>query len=185
LWQAKDGPGGLKTGIEELCRKAEEAVDAGVSYLLLSDRGVSAEHAPIPMLMAVGAVHHHLISKSKRMRASILVETGEAREDHHVACLISYGASVVYPYMAYEIAAELAVQRSNAASAAALEESEDSVASKDEKPASIEEALYNYRKALQDGLLRIMSKMGISTLQSYKGAQVFEALGLDDDVMER
>jgi glutamate synthase (ferredoxin) len=183
LWQAKDGPGGLKTGIEELCRKAEEAVDAGVSYLLLSDRGVSAEHAPIPMLMAVGAVHHHLISKSKRMRASILVETGEAREDHHVACLISYGASVVYPYMAYEIAAELAVQRSNAASAAALEESEDSVASKDEKPASIEEALYNYRKALQDGLLRIMSKMGISTVDSYRGAQQMESLGLADDVI--
>ena len=185
LWPAKapEGAGALGKAVAELCAQAEAAVDSGVSYLLLSDRDVSAEHAPIPMLMAVGAVHHHLIRAGKRMRASILVETGEAREDHHIACLIGYGASLIYPYMAFEMAAELAAQRQSAGSGA--EDGEEAAAAAAAKaPAlSVEKALSNYRQALQDGLLRIMSKMGISTVDSYRGAQQFESLGLHGDVV--
>jgi glutamate synthase (ferredoxin) len=125
---------------------------------VLSDKGVSATHAPIPMLLAVGAVHHHLIRARKRMRASLLVESGEPREDHHIACLISYGASLVHPYLAFETVAELA----------ALRAANDPTGT----APPMETSLNNYRTALQDGLLRIMSKMGIATMDSYRGAQV-------------
>ena len=188
LWPADQGPGALKAGVNALCAAAEAAVDGGASYLLLSDRGVDAAHAPIPMLMAVGAVHHHLIGRGKRMRATILVETGEAREDHHIACLVGYGASLVYPYMAYEMVAEIAAQRQREASAPAAadldaDDADAAPAPAAKDPISIEKALSNYRTALQDGLLRIMSKMGVSTVDSYRGAQQFEALGLGGDVL--
>lgn len=138
-WAIKDGPGGLEAGVVALCLAAEAAVDAGSTYLLLSDRGVDAAHAPIPMLLAVGAVHTHLIRAGKRMSASLLVETAEAREDHHVAALIGFGASLVHPYLAYETVAEIALARQRAGEAGAP---------------SVEDALANYRTALQDGLLR-------------------------------
>ena len=184
LWPAKapEGAAALDKAVSELCAAAEAAVDSGVSYLLLSDRDVGPEHAPIPMLLAVGAVHHHLIRAGKRMRASIIVETGEAREDHHIACLIGYGASLVYPYMAFEMAAELAAGRQ---SSAAEEGAEEGAAAPAKAVVSIEKALANYRQALQDGLLRIMSKMGISTVDSYRGAQQFESLGLHGDLVAR
>ena len=168
LWPVAGGPGGLRGALVELCKRVEAAVDEGVSYILLSDRGVDAAQAPIPMLLAVGAVHHHLIRVGKRMKASVLVETGEAREDHHCASLISFGASLVHPYLAYETVAELAA-------GAALEGSATAP--------TVEAALANYRTALNDGLLRILSKMGVSTLDSYRGAQTFEILGLSEDVV--
>ncbi len=161
--------GSLEEGLDTICKAAEAAVDSGTTYLLLSDRGVDATHAPIPMLLAVGAVHNHLIRAGKRMRVSLLVQTGEAREDHHVACLIGYGASLVHPYLAFETVAELAAARLR----------EDAAAP------SIETALSNYRTALQDGLLRIMSKMGIATVDSYRGAAQFEILGLHSNLTAR
>ncbi|KAA0155360.1 hypothetical protein FNF29_01735 [Cafeteria roenbergensis] len=177
-FDANAGPGGLRDGVRELCRAAEAAVDSGVSYILLSDRNVSAERAPVPSLLAVGAVHHHLIRKGKRMRASLLVESGDAREDHHVAALLGYGASVVFPYMAMETVAELAAADALKGAASTSEEEAKSLAE-----LSVEEALVNYRSALEDGLMRIMSKMGISTVDSYRGAQIFEAIGLADEVV--
>ena len=174
LFKVEDGPAGLRKGVDALCAAAVAAVDSGVSYLRITDRGVDAAHAPIPMLLAVGAVHHHLIKCGRRMKASMLVETGEAREDHHMAALISYGASAVYPYLAYETVAELAASKATAATPGTEHSSQ-----------SVEDALGAYRKALQDGLLRIMSKMGISTVDSYRGAQVFETLGLDDQVVAK
>jgi glutamate synthase (ferredoxin) len=181
LWNPKDGAAGFAGAVKDLCARAEAAVDSGASYLLLSDRGVDADNAPIPMLLAVGAVHHHLIRAGKRMRASILVETAEAREDHHIACLIGFGASLVHPYLAYEMVAEMAASKAREVAEGAKAEG-GSTAS----PAiSVETALGNYRTALQDGLLRIMSKMGISTVDSYRGAQQFEILGLHEEVVSQ
>jgi glutamate synthase domain-containing protein 1 len=164
------GEGGLAAGLAAVCAAVEAAVDRGVSYMVLSDMGVSAARAPIPMLLAVGAVHSHLLAVRKRMKATLICETGEAREDHHVAALISYGASLVYPKLAYETVVELAAERLRAGDAAAP---------------TIERSLANYRTALQDGLLRIMSKMGISTVDSYRGSQTHEILGLDAALVER
>jgi glutamate synthase domain-containing protein 2/glutamate synthase domain-containing protein 1/formylmethanofuran dehydrogenase subunit C len=169
LWSASAGPGGLKGAVQALCARVEAAVDSGVSYILLSDRGVSATQAPIPMLLAVGAVHHHLIRVGKRMKASILVETGEAREDHHCASLLAFGASLVHPYLAFETVAELAA-------GAQLEGSTTAP--------TVESALASYRTALNDGLLRILSKMGVSTLDSYRGSQTLEIIGLADEVVD-
>lgn len=171
LWDPSTGPTGLQPALAALCAQVEAQVDAGISYILLSDRGVDATHAPIPMLLAVGAVHHHLIRAGKRMRASIMVETGEAREDHHIACLISYGASLVHPYLAFEMVAELAAAKAKESPAGS-------------SAGAVEAALNSYRTALQDGLLRIMSKMGISTVDSYRGAQVMETLGLHTSVVD-
>ena len=165
-----DGPAGLEAGLARVCASVEAAVDRGVSYMVLSDMGIGAARAPIPMLLAVGAVHSHLMGVRKRMKASIICETGEAREDHHVAALISYGASLVYPKLAYETVAELAAERLRSGEAGAP---------------TIEASLNNYRKAVQDGLLRIMSKMGISTVDSYRGSQTHEILGLSDEVVAK
>jgi len=159
---AADGPSGLRRAVRRVCEEAERAVREGASVLVLSDRGVDAEHAPMPMLLAVGAVHHHLIRQGLRLRASVIAESGEPREDHHFACLIGYGASAVYPYLAFETVRALARERGV-----------DSA-----------EALRNYVRALEKGLLKIMSKMGISVLLSYHGAQVFEAIGLAQEVVE-
>ncbi len=187
LWDPKAGAGGFKAAVQDLCARAEAAVDSGVSYLVLSDRGVDKDNAPVPMLLAVGAIHHHLIRAGKRMKASLIVETGEAREDHHIACLVGYGASLVHPYLAFEMVAEHAAQKAKAdaaATATAAEGGEAAApAAHPSKSLSIEQALGNYRTALQDGLLRIMSKMGISTVDSYRGAQQFETIGLHDDVV--
>ena len=173
LWDPATGPSGLEPAVKRLCAEAEAAVDSGISYIVLSDRGVDAGNAPIPMLLAVGALHHHLIRAGKRMKASIVVETGEAREDHHIACLISYGASLVHPYLAFEMVAELAAAKAR-----------EEPGSAGAKALSVEQGLNGYKKALEDGLLRIMSKMGISTVDSYRGAQVMESLGLHDSVVD-
>jgi glutamate synthase (ferredoxin) len=166
LFPAREGPEGLERALDALCAAAVRAVDEGAHILILSDRGVDPEHAPIPMLLAVGAVHHHLIREGKRMRADIIAETGETWDIHHFAVLIGYGASAVHPYVALATVAALPAERG-------LEE------------LTVEEALLKYRSAVEAGLLKICSKMGISTLSSYRGAQIFEVVGLDPALVER
>ena len=157
------GPEELEKAVRRLQREAEAAVDGGASLLVLSDRKVGPEYAPIPALMAVGAVHHHLIRAGKRMRASIIVESGEPREIHHICTLLGYGAAAVYPYLALDTVASLRFKEAGITPAIAQE---------------------RFRKAAEEGLLKVMSKMGISTLDSYMGAQIFEAVGLADEVIE-
>jgi glutamate synthase (ferredoxin) len=153
----------LRQAVERLCHEAEQAACDGYSLLIISDRGVSTHLAPIPALLAVSAVHHHLIRTDWRGRVSLIVESGEPREVHHVACLIGYGAKGINPYLA------LASARTMAA------ETRDLMA---------EEAEQNFIHALEKGLLKIMSKMGISPLESYCGAQIFEAIGLDASLID-
>src|SRR5690606_35273836 len=160
VFPVADGPGELAKALERLQRAAEACVDQGARLLVLSDGGVDAAHAPIPALMAVGAVHHHLIRAGKRMKASIIVESGEPREVHHFATLLGYGASAVYPYLALD-------------SVAALRYREEGLT-----PLV---AQARYRQAVEDGLFKVMGKMGISTLDGCIGAQVLAAGGLAGD----
>ena len=161
----QDGPG-LERAMEQLCRKASVAVEAGVGILILSDRGVDAHHAPIPSLLAVAGVHHHLVREGTRHKCGLLIETGEAREVHHIALLLGYGAGSVNPYLAFE--------------------SLDDLIRQGLLPAiTHNDAVKRYIKALNKGVLKVMSKMGISTLQSYCGAQIFEAIGLDRAFVEK
>ena len=161
----EDGPG-LERAMEQLCRKASIAVESGVGVLILSDRGVDANHAPIPSLLAVAGVHHHLVREGTRHKCGLLIETGEAREVHHIALLLGYGAGSVNPYLAFESLDDLIRQ-------GLLPD----VAHND--------AVKRYIKALNKGVLKVMSKMGISTLQSYCGAQIFEAVGLDRTFVDK
>jgi glutamate synthase domain-containing protein 2 len=166
-WTVADGPDGLKRGTDRLHDEAVAAVREGYSVLVLSDRNASQERAPIPTLMAVGATHHHLIRCGVRTLVSIVAETGEARDDHQMACLLGYGASAVNPYLAYATITQLV-------ESGKLEGWESGV----------EKALESYRKSLESGIRKIMSKMGISTLSSYQGAQIFEALGLAPELVD-
>ncbi len=161
------GPEAMRRALDALLQEAQAAVKQGFNVLVLSDRGVGPEWAPIPMPLVVGGVHHHLIRLGRRTRVSLVVETGEARQDHHFAVLLGYGADLVYPYLALASVREL-VERDPRGRA----------------PISLEQALVNYQKAVEKGLRKIMAKMGISTLASYKGAQIFEILGLEPDVVE-
>ena len=161
----QDGPG-LERAMEQLCRKASVAVEAGVGILILSDRGVDAHHAPIPSLLAVAGVHHHLVREGTRHKCGLLIETGEAREVHHIALLLGYGAGSVNPYLAFESLDDLIRQ-------GLLPD------------ITHNDAVKRYIKALNKGVLKVMSKMGISTLQSYCGAQIFEAIGLDRTFVDK
>ncbi len=161
----EDGPG-LERAMEQLCRKASVAVEAGVGVLILSDRGVDAHHAPIPSLLAVAGVHHHLVREGTRHKCGLLIETGEAREVHHIALLLGYGAGSVNPYLAFESLDDLIRQGLLPG-------------------VTHNDAVKRYIKALNKGVLKVMSKMGISTLQSYCGAQIFEAIGLDRAFVEK
>ncbi|HEX7237383.1 MAG TPA: glutamate synthase large subunit, partial [Gammaproteobacteria bacterium] len=163
-YERKAAPGGLKTAIDRICAEAERAIDDGYAMLVLSDRAMSAARLPVSALLACGAVHHHLVARAKRTRIGIVVETGEAREVHHHCLLVGYGADGINPYLAYEAL----VQARNEGQ---LEPDTDIVG--------------DYRQAVSKGMLKVMAKMGISTLQSYKGGQIFEALGLADEVIER
>ncbi|MCM8747909.1 glutamate synthase large subunit [Thermomicrobiaceae bacterium CFH 74404] len=160
------GPAGLQAALETLLAEAERAVDAGATILIVSDRDVDSEHAPIPMPLAVGGIHHHLIRAGKRMRASIVCDTGDVWDVHQAAVLIGYGASAIHPYLALEAARALAGTRG-------CEE------------LSADDLAIRYKKSLDAGLLKVMSKMGISTLASYQGAQLFEIIGLAPEVVER
>jgi len=153
-----DGPA-LEQAMEDLCRRASEAVAAGFDILILSDRGVSPRLAPIPSLLATAGVHHHLVREGTRTRCALVVESGDAREVHHVSLLLGYGAGVVNPYVAFETI-------------------DDMIRSGMLQGIERQKAIDNYIKALNKGVLKVMSKMGISTLQSYCGAQIFEAIGL-------
>jgi glutamate synthase (NADPH/NADH) large chain len=167
LFKVKDGGAGLRSALAELCRQASQAIDAGANILVLSDRGVSPELAPIPSLLATGAVHHHLIRENSRTRCGLVVETGEAREVAHFALLIGYGAGAINPYLAFETVKELVDEAAFV-------------------PAGlpVDKAIASYMKAVDQGLLKIFAKMGISTLQSYRGAQIFEAIGLHREVID-
>ncbi len=194
LWPVAEGAEGLQPALQRIRRDAEAAVDSGARILVLSDRGVNHENVAVPALMAVAAVHHHLRNVGKRMRASLIVESGEARDVHQIACLVGYGASCINPYLALETVRELLesdVVKAKAA-LATVEKAEnpnpDRVAAAKETLAAAEattysEAVGNYRTALENGLLKIMSKMGISIVSSYRGAQVFEAIGIGDELI--
>jgi glutamate synthase (NADPH/NADH) large chain len=167
LFPVADGTAGLEVAVDELCRAATHQVAAGCGILILSDRGMSADQAPIPAALAIAAVHHHLIREGLRWHVSLIAETGEAREVSHLALLLAYGASALHPYLALETVA--AIARPEAAG---------------DKPHGAA-AQERYVKALGKGLLKIMSKMGISTLQSYCGAQSWEAVGLSAALVDR
>jgi glutamate synthase (NADPH/NADH) large chain len=162
-----DVPGGLTETLDRICSEAEQAIDEGYNFVVLSDRNIDQEHIAVSTLLACGAVHHHLINKAKRTRIGILVETGEAREVHHHCLLVGYGADAINPYLAFE----------------ALWQARRDGLVKAEKFVDDDSLLSAYRKAVAKGMLKVMAKMGISTLQSYKGAQIFEGLGLADDVI--
>ncbi|MCL4302829.1 MAG: glutamate synthase subunit alpha [Anaerolineae bacterium] len=152
------GEAGLRRALNRLGKMAEDAISQGKTILILSDLGINEQYAPIPSLLAVGAVHHHLVRRGKRMQVSLVVESGEVREVHHLACLIGYGANAVNPYLALATVDDLV-----RAGKIKLE---------------VNEARLNFVRALEAGLLKVMSKMGISTVDSYCGAQIFEVVGL-------
>ncbi|MBM3944731.1 MAG: glutamate synthase large subunit, partial [SAR202 cluster bacterium] len=165
VFQAGAGPHELRRVLVNLCKQAENAIRQGSSILVLSDRNVDASNAPIPMLLAVGAVHHHLIKAGLRMRGSIVAKTGEARDMHQIAALIGYGASAVYPYLAYRMIREQAHGHGVKLDPGV--------------------AVNNYKESLEKQLLKVMAKMGISTVSAYSGAQLFDAIGLSDEVVEQ
>lgn len=191
-WPLSEGEQGLERAINRLTAEAEAAVNAGARILILSDCTTDHARVPVPMLLATGAVHHHLIRSGKRMKASIICETGEARDTHQIACLIGYGASAICPYLSIETARELLAQIHASAQAAIAKAGSDAakLAKAEALLAEVSaitypKALENFRKALEDGLLKIMSKMGISVLASYHGAQTFEAIGIGASVIQR
>jgi glutamate synthase domain-containing protein 2/glutamate synthase domain-containing protein 1/glutamate synthase domain-containing protein 3 len=178
------GPSALEPAVEALCRSASDAVRAECGVLILSDRAVDENHAPIPAALAVAAVHHHLIREGLRGRVSLVTETGEAREVSHIALLISYGASAVHPYVALETVDSLAAPTLvHGNSSEPLAESRQPPAGS--FPFAVTEPQSHYIKAVGKGLLKIMSKMGISTLQSYCGAQLWEAVGLSATLIQK
>ncbi|MGE3458636.1 MAG: glutamate synthase large subunit, partial [Kofleriaceae bacterium] len=165
LYPVADGDAGLATAIARLRRAAEIAIDDGHNLLILSDRGVDAEHCAIPALLGLSAVQQHLVREGTRMNAGLVVETADVRDVHDVALLIGYGAAAVNPYLALDVARDL-VARGRVAGPP-------------------DAAIARYLHAIDEGLLKVMSKMGISTIQSYRGAQIFEAVGLDAGMVER
>ena len=164
-WPASEGAAGLEKALDRVCAEATDAVLADRNILILSDRAVSAERIPIPALLATAAVHHSLIRRGLRTQTGLVVETGEAREVHHFCCLAGYGAEAVNPYLAFETLEALRVQNGLAL-----------------KPYEVQK---NFIKAVGKGLLKVMSKMGISTYQSYCGAQIFDAVGLHSGFVEK
>jgi glutamate synthase (NADPH) large chain len=165
IFPVKEGVTGFKAAIEKILESAENAVNNRKNYIILSDRNISIDYAPIPSLLAVAAVHHHLIKTQKRMQVGIIVETAEAREVNHFALLLGYGASIINPYLAFAAIDQMV------------------------KDGNIEmeynEARSNYIKSIDKGLLKVFSKMGISTLRSYHGAQIFEAIGVGQEIIQK
>ncbi len=166
-WTRAEGAEGLGSALDRLCREAEQAVDDGCSFIALSDRAAGPERVAVPALLACGAVHHHLLKTIKRTRVGLLLETGEAREVHHHCLLVGYGADAINPYLTFE--ALWQARRQGRLPAAPDDQA----------------VVDRYRKGVGKGMLKVMAKMGISTLQSYKGAQIFEAVGLASEVIDR
>jgi glutamate synthase (NADPH/NADH) large chain len=175
LYPLREGAAGLKGRLVEICRHVSEAIEDGVRILVLSDRDSTADLAPIPSLLLTAAVHQHLVREQTRTRVALVVESGDCREVHHAATLIGYGAAAVNPYLAFATVEDLTGRgtRRDPAATAALTGLDPGT------------AVQNYRQALGKGVLKVMSKMGISTIASYCGAQVFEAVGLDDKLVRR
>ena len=165
LFNIEKGEEGLRQALDDLCHEAEHSVDEGVNYIILSDRDIDEKHAAIPSLLAVSAVHHYLISVGKRVQTALIVESGEIRETMHAALLLGYGASALCPYMTFAILDDL-VKRGKIQEDYATAEA-------------------HYIKAVDKGLKKIMSKMGISTIRSYRGAKIFESIGLSEDLLHR
>ena len=164
LFEAARGKAGLQEALDRLCKAAEQAVTDGANYIILSDRGIDTRQASIPSLLAISAVHHHLISVQKRVQTALIVESGEIREVMHAALLLVDGAGGGCPYMAYAVL--------------------DDLVKKGEVQMNYETAEKNYIKAVSKGLYKIMSKMGISTIRSYRGAKIFEAVGLSEELLK-
>jgi glutamate synthase (NADPH/NADH) large chain len=165
LFEIQKGASGLRAAIEDLCKEAEQSVDEGVNYIILSDRDIDETHAAIPSLLAVSAVHHYLISVGKRVQTALIVESGEIREVMHAALLLGYGASAICPFMTFAVLDDLVKKH------------------KIQEEYATAEA--NYIKAVDKGLKKVMSKMGISTIRSYRGAKIFESIGLSEDLLRR
>ena len=165
LFNVHGGEKELERGLDSLCKRASWAVKSGYSVLILSDRGVDADSAPIPSLLALTAVHHYLIREGLRTQCALVVESGEPREVMHFALLIGYGASAINPYLAIETIENMAL--------------------KGQMSVNFETGLKHFKKGVNKGLLKVFSKMGISTLQSYRGAQIFEAIGLNKEVVSK
>ncbi|MBE9243178.1 glutamate synthase large subunit [Microcystis aeruginosa LEGE 00239] len=176
LYDLTTGPGGLETAIAHLCAEAAKKVASGAEILILSDRTapIDEKTSYIPPLLAVGAVHHHLIRSHLRLKASIVIDTAQCWSTHHFACLIGYGASAVCPYLALETIAQWWIEP----------KTQKLMENGKLEAISLEKALINYRKSVEAGLLKILSKMGISLLSSYHGAQIFEAIGLSADLVK-
>jgi glutamate synthase (NADPH/NADH) large chain/glutamate synthase (ferredoxin) len=175
-WPIADGPEGLGQALTRVCGRAHEAIAEGVNIIILSDRLLGPARAAIPSLLAVSSVHHHLVREGTRLRAGIVLESGEPREVHHFATLIGYGASAINPYVMLETLDELVMQgritRPSGDGGTPI-------------PLAPEQAAQNTVKAIGKGLLKTISKMGISTIQSYRGAQIFEAVGLEPALIDR
>src|SRR5688572_10947221 len=166
LFNAADGEKGLERALEELCVRSTQAINDGVNILILSDRGVDKKNAPIPALLAVAGVHHHLIREGTRTRVGLVLESGEPREVHHFSLLIGYGCGAINPYLAFETLDDMIHQGLL-------------------KDIKHKDACKNYVKAAVKGVVKVISKMGISTIQSYRGAQIFEAIGLNQSVIDK
>ncbi|MBP1995018.1 glutamate synthase large subunit [Paenibacillus eucommiae] len=166
LFQAAQGASGLEQSMDALCVEADQAIQAGAALLILSDRGIDEKHAAIPALLAVSGLHHHLIRQGTRTKVALLLESGEPREVHHFALLLGYGAGAINPYLA-------------------LETLDDMIGRSMLVGMDHEKAVYNYIKAVTKGVVKVLAKMGISTIQSYRGAQIFEALGLNQELIDR
>jgi glutamate synthase (ferredoxin) len=166
LFNPKDGAKGLETALDEICDRADKAIASGVNIIILSDRGVDRDRAPIPALLAVSGLHHHLIRNGTRTRVGIVLESGEPREVHHYAVLLGYGCGAINPYLAFETIESLIQQGSLL-------------------DIDFKTACKNYVKAATKGVIKVASKIGISTLQSYRGAQIFESIGLNQSVIDK
>ena len=166
LYPVSDGPKGLERAMERLCRAADEAISQGYTLLICSDRGVDADNAPIPALLATAGLHNHFVRERKRTQAGLILETAEAREGHHMALLLGYGAGAINPYLALDTIKQMVAEGTM------------------EADISEEDAIAHYLKGCKKATVKIMSKMGISTIQSYRGAQIFEAIGLSPDFID-
>jgi glutamate synthase (NADPH/NADH) large chain len=166
LFVASEGAAGMKRALDDLFARAVSAINDGANLIILTDRGVGPKYAPIPSLLATAGLHHHLVRQGMRTRAGLIVECGDAREVHHFALLLGYGAGTINPYVAFETLDQMIQQ--------GMIKAEIDHA----------EAVYKYRKAIKKGVVKVMSKMGISTIQSYRGAQIFEAVGLNQEFVD-
>ncbi len=166
-FRADGKPGSMKAGLERLCRYAVDAVEDGFEVIILTDRAIDSDHAPMPSLLATSAVHHHLIRKGYRGQVGIIVEAGDIWEVHHFACLLGFGATAINPYLALSTIRDM------------------KLSGKLDTGLDVDYLKKNYIKAVNEGLLKVFSKMGISTLQSYQGAQIFEIIGLNRSVVDK